>query len=210
LAPEYSDQIRDHWYWRPGWSVGRRFYTWHLTFADQPGVADFAATYRDLLEARPETDPIPADWLHLTMQGVGFIDEVDRHDIDKIVDAARRRCAQLEPFVLTVGAPYIDPESVQIAVQPPEPVRELRLALRAAIGEIWTPTDVPETETPFRPHMSLAYINRDGPAGPLVSAIETITTPPATATIRQCQMIIINRDDKMYKWDVYASVNLGP
>jgi hypothetical protein len=58
--------------------------------------------------------------------------------------------------------------------------------------------------------MSLAYINRDGSAGPLVSAIETITTPPATVTIRQCQMIIINRDDKMYKWDVYASVNLGP
>ncbi|MDT5026262.1 MAG: hypothetical protein QOE61_2688, partial [Micromonosporaceae bacterium] len=38
MAPEHTDDLRDHWYWRPGWSVGRRFYTWHLTFADQPDV----------------------------------------------------------------------------------------------------------------------------------------------------------------------------
>jgi len=34
--PESAEQMIDHWWWRPGWSVGRKFYTWHLTFADQP------------------------------------------------------------------------------------------------------------------------------------------------------------------------------
>jgi hypothetical protein len=33
-----ADGVRDHWYWRPGWAIGRRFYAWHITFADQSQV----------------------------------------------------------------------------------------------------------------------------------------------------------------------------
>lgn len=205
----HPEQVRNHWYWRPGWRVGRRFYTWHLTFADQPDVVALAQTYRSLLDQTPETDFIPARWLHLTMQGIGFIDEVDHADIEAIADAARKRCAALTPFVLAVGAPYVDTEAVQIAVQPPESVTKLRLALRAAIADVWGATQVPEPEEPFLPHMSLAYINRDGPAAPLATAVASVTTPPANATISHCQLIVINRDEQMYTWDTHTSVPLG-
>ncbi|WP_197523346.1 hypothetical protein [Actinokineospora pegani] len=40
-----SAPMRDHWWWRPGWKVGRSFYTWHFTFADQPQVAELLARY---------------------------------------------------------------------------------------------------------------------------------------------------------------------
>jgi 2'-5' RNA ligase len=158
----------------------------------------------------PETDTIPAQWLHLTMQGIGFTDEVEHSDIDAIVTAARRRCAALQPLALTIGAPYVDRESVQIAVQPPEPVAELRLALRAAIADVWGSANVLEAEAPFLPHMSLAYINSDGPAAPLAAAVDSVAVQPVHTTINRCHLIVINRDAGMYVWHTHATVRLGP
>lgn len=209
MASASPERVRNHWYWRPGWRVGRRYYTWHLTFADHPSVTALSDAYRSILDATPETDAIPAQWLHLTMQGVGFVDEVDRADVDAIVESARHRCATLTPFELTIGSPYVDVEAVQIDVQPPGSVAELRRTLRSAIADVWGPAKVPEAEEPFLPHMSLAYINRDGPASQLARSIGNIRTQPAVTMIDSCQLIVINRDDLMYKWELHAQVQLG-
>jgi hypothetical protein len=90
-----AQSMRDHWWWRPGWRVGRSFYTWHVTFDDQPAVHRLAADYASVLSDLPTLDPIPVRWLHLTMQGIGFTDEVDRADVDAIADAARDHCAAI-------------------------------------------------------------------------------------------------------------------
>jgi hypothetical protein len=47
-------------------------------------------------------DLVPAEWLHLTMQGIGFVDEV-AVDAERIVAAVRCRCAALAPVMLTLG-----------------------------------------------------------------------------------------------------------
>lgn len=209
MTHQHAERLRDHWYWRPGWRIGRRFYTWHITFSDHSDVVALADAYHHVLGTAEEADPIPTRWLHLTMQGIGFTDEVDQTDVEDILTAARQRCAAIKPFMLTIGPPYVHAEAVQIAVQPPKPVAQLRLALRAAIADVWGEDNVPEADVPFLPHMSLAYINRDGPAAPLASAIDRVVAPPATATINQCQLIVINRDRQMYEWDTYTTLPLG-
>lgn len=75
------EPMRDHWWWRPGWEVGRSFYTWHVTFADQPGAHQLVEDYAPALKDLPMFDPIPLRWIHLTTQGIGFTDEVDQSDI---------------------------------------------------------------------------------------------------------------------------------
>ncbi|MGH3921873.1 MAG: 2'-5' RNA ligase family protein, partial [Pseudonocardiaceae bacterium] len=91
-CPPHAAQMRDHWWWRPGWRVGRRFYTWHLTFQDQEDVHRLARVYQHRLDA-PNLDLVPLRWLHLTTQGVGFTDEVSADDAARIVGAASARCA---------------------------------------------------------------------------------------------------------------------
>jgi hypothetical protein len=54
-----SADIRDHWWWRPGWKPGRSFYTWHITFADQPGIHTLANVNAPLLSTLPMFDPTP-------------------------------------------------------------------------------------------------------------------------------------------------------
>ena len=209
MTPAKVAQVKDHWYWRPGWRVGSRFYTWHITFGDQQEIAKLAGRYRSALDTLPTLDVVPDEWLHLTMQGLGFVDQIQANDVDLIVARTRERCANLTPMPLRVGAPHVDPESIQIAVEPAEAVRALRREIRSAIGEVWGSDGVPEAAEPYTPHMSLAYINSAGPAEPLAEALEAVTQEPAIAHVASCQLIVLNRDNKMYVWEPYATVKLG-
>jgi 2'-5' RNA ligase len=204
MTPEH---MSNHWWWRPAWSVGRRFYTWHLTFDGQPDVHRFADQYRAALAGVEGLDLIPDRWLHLTMQGISFTNEIDQADVDAIAEAARVRLAAVPAFALTLSAPAIDPEAVLVPVRPHDPVHAVRDAIRAAIGDVLP--DVPEQAAGFRPHVSLAYSNCDGPADAITTALDAATVPPATARVASAELIVIHRDNRMYEWEPYARVALG-
>src|SRR5687767_5412913 len=92
---QHADQLVNHWFWRPGWRPGRRFYTWHLTFEDQDDVHSLVMEYQSALRNVVGLDFVPPQWLHITMQGVGFVDEVSNTDIAAIADAACSHLAKL-------------------------------------------------------------------------------------------------------------------
>ncbi|MEU7642447.1 2'-5' RNA ligase family protein [Streptomyces sp. NPDC039016] len=199
--------MANHWWWRPGWTVGRRFYTWRLTFADQSDVHRYVGAHRDVLTPLPGLDLIPDQWLHLTMQGLGFTHEVDDYDVQAIIRTARSHLAALPPLQLTLPEVIVTPEAVVIPAQPAQDVVDLRRALRAAIAAVWPA--VPESADGFRPHLSVAYSNSTGPAEPVQQAIENVTAAPATARITTADLIVIHRDRKMYEWETYAQLPLG-
>jgi 2'-5' RNA ligase len=201
--------MRDHWWWRPGWRAGRSFYTWHVTFDDQPAVHRLAADYAPVLEGLSTLDPIPPQWLHLTMQGIGFTDAVDRGDVDAIVHATRKRCSQLAPFTITLGPARVDPEALMLPVHPIEPVLELRMTLRAAIADVWGTDEVPEDAAGFRPHVSLAYSNTTGPAEPVRERLAARPVASAEITVRRAALIDLNRDHRAYEWADIATAELG-
>ncbi|WP_326811615.1 2'-5' RNA ligase family protein [Streptomyces scopuliridis] len=199
--------MRNHWWWRPGWNVGRRFYTWHLTFGGQKDVHRFAEQYRTALAGAEGLDLVPDQWLHLTMQGIGFIDEVNQADVDAIVEASRARLAAVPAFDITLSAPILDPEAVLVPVQPEQPVRAVRDAIRAAIGDVLP--EVPEEAEGFRPHVSVGYSRSEDRADAIGQALDAADVQPAAARIESAELIVIHRDNRMYEWEPYARVELG-
>ncbi|WP_369696823.1 2'-5' RNA ligase family protein [Streptomyces sp. XD-27] len=171
-------------------------------FAHAPDVHRYAAAYRDALAHLPGLDPIPDQWLHLTMQGLGFIDEVDERDVQAIAAAAQRRLADLPALELTLTDVIVTPEAVLAPAQPTDAVTAVRETIRSAIAEVW-PT-VPEAPDGFRPHVSIAYSNSEAPAEPVYQALSTVNTAPATARITAADLIVIHRDQRMYEWEPYA------
>ncbi len=202
-----AQRTADHWWWRPGWSTGRRFLTWHLTFEQAPEVHRLAATYRTALAGVPGLDLIPDQWLHCTMQGLGFVDEVDQADVEAITGAARKRLAAQEPFTVSIDRPAFTPEAIRWEAEPAEPVTAVRAAIREAIGEVWP--EVPEQAGGFAPHISIAYGNTDGPADAVLEALASVPSQPATARIASAELILLGRDRRMYEWEPVASVPLG-
>src|SRR5215472_9590396 len=140
--------MRNHWWWRPGWRVGRRVYTFHLTFRDADATVAGGADLRRLAaehQARlvgagagvpPGLDAVPLEWLHLTMQNVGFADEVGEERLREVAARATAACASVAPFDLRFAEASVFPEAVMVLPGPPAPVADLREALRGAIGAV--------------------------------------------------------------------------
>ncbi|MEH0415926.1 2'-5' RNA ligase family protein [Streptomyces sp. B21-083] len=202
------ETMRNHWWWRPNWSVGRRFYTWHLTFEGQDDVHRIAAEYRSALAPLGETvTAIPDQWLHLTMQGIGFVGETKEQDVHSIVDAAHTRLSAVPAFDVQIGPAVLDPEAVLLHVHPDGPVRAVRNAIRKAIGDVLG--EVPEKAEGFTPHVSVAYSAGDGPGEPVARILADLNLTPAHARIPTAELIVIHRDNQMYEWEPFAKVPLG-
>ncbi|MGH3988259.1 MAG: 2'-5' RNA ligase family protein, partial [Pseudonocardiaceae bacterium] len=168
-------------------------------------TADYAPVLHDL----PTLDPVPARWLHLTMQGIGFTDEVDHSDVDAMADAAQDRCAALAPFTVTLGAARVDPEALMLLVRSTEPDAQLRAAIRAAIADVWGPDNVPEDADGFRPHVSLAYSNAAGPAKPVIRRLGAQSVTAAEIAVHRAALIDLNRDHRVYEWNDIATADLS-
>ncbi|MFE1923420.1 2'-5' RNA ligase family protein [Streptomyces asoensis] len=202
------ETMRNHWWWRPGWSVGRRFYTWHLTFEGQDDVHRIAAEYRSALAPLGDSlTPIPDQWLHLTMQGIGFVGETKEQDVHSIVDAAQTRLASIPAFDVQIGPEVLDPEAVLLHVHPDGPVRAVRDAIREAIGDVLG--EVPEKAEGFTPHVSVAYSAGDGPTESIAQVLTGLNLTPAHARISTAELIVIHRDNQMYEWETFAKVPLA-
>ncbi|WP_327398326.1 2'-5' RNA ligase family protein [Streptomyces phaeochromogenes] len=202
------DTMRNHWWWRPGWSVGRRFYTWHLTFEGKDDVHRLAAEYRSALAPLGDAlTPIPDQWLHLTMQGIGFVGEAKETDVHAITDAARIRLAAIPAFDLQLGPAVLDPEAVLLHVEPDGPVRAVRGAVREAITDVLG--EAPEKAEGFTPHVSVAYSAGDGPAESIAHVLAGLNVPRAAAHISTAELIVIHRDNQMYEWETFTNIPLG-
>lgn len=203
---QHASPVRSHWWWRPGWGPGRHGYAWHINAGLEP-LHRVATAYQDAV-ARLPLDPIPLEWLHLTVQGVGFADETSDKDLAAILAATRRRLETVGPIQLTFGRPIQRPEALAIHPTPAEPLVDLRVRLRDAIAEVWGPDRVEGDVDGFQPHVSLAYVNKPGPADEIIAAIEQVSVEPVDACIDTVTLIELYRDGHLYKWRNVEQVHL--
>ncbi|TDD79920.1 2'-5' RNA ligase family protein [Actinomadura rubrisoli] len=200
-APE---SMRDHWWWRPGWKVGRRMYTWHITFDGQAELHQLVHEYQARLAGLPGLDPIPEQWLHLTTQGLGFADEVPDEVVVQVVGKVRSRLADVPPVEVSVGPAIVDPEVVRLKVHPAAALVPIRTAIRDAIIEA---TGSVGESPDWNPHVSVAYSNVEGPLAE-IAAVLAEELPPVQTAIKDVQLILLGRDEQCYTWDTKAVVPL--
>ncbi|WP_197697797.1 2'-5' RNA ligase family protein [Micromonospora echinofusca] len=179
-----------------------------MTFEDQPELYRVADSYRSALTAAPPATLIPDQWLHLTMQGIGFTDETSESRLAAIIDNAREQLRKLPAVGVEFGEIVVADEAIVMPAIPAEPVQRLRAATRTAIGRVVGEDQVPEDPGRFRPHVSVAYLTAAGPAEPYIQTVRPIAPQPAAVTITHVDLIEMHRDRRMYEWQVVARMPL--
>jgi 2'-5' RNA ligase len=209
---EYVDELHDHWWWRPGWRAGRHFYAFHFTLGDQQELQNLVAEYQKPLRGVGGLDLIPAQWLHLTMQGIGFVDEVDADRIARLATVATENLATVCPPVVTFHRPVIRPEAVYLPAQPADDIRAVRTAVRDAIATVLGDggLDSAEQLTSYRPHVSVAYSNMDQSPAPIIEALSRVDPAPTIVTLRHVDLLKFHRDHRMYEWTNASPLPIGP
>lgn len=214
-SPPGPPALRDHWWPRPGWRPGRIALTWHLTFEDVTALAEHVAAYQSALADLPGLNPVPPRWLHLTVQAVGYTDEVPPPVVAAVVASVQARVAELPEFALVFDRPEIFGEAIAIRTVPEAPVQRLRTAIRAGIGDVLGSEAVAtahEQAHGFMPHLTIAYSNVDADATPYAAALAAVDVSPVTVPVTDVALIRQERrlaPHWLYRWTTEATAALG-
>lgn len=214
MTTDEASRLRDHWWPRPGWRPGRIMLTWHVTFENATDLRSMVAQYQRALDGLPGLSIVPVEWLHLTVQGVGYEDETPHEDVTAVVRAVRKELSALSPFDLTFGRPLIFGEAIAIRPEQTEPLQHLLTAIRSAIanalGTDAVPTG-PEQAHGFRPHLTIAYSGIDADATPYREALGNVQQQPVTVTVATATLIRQERQlnpQWLYRWTVAGTAPL--
>ncbi|MEW2473136.1 2'-5' RNA ligase family protein [Micromonospora gifhornensis] len=209
---EHADNMQDHWWWRPGWRVGRHFHACHFTMSPHTELVKLAQLYQQALRPFSGLDLIPTPWLHLTMQGVGFLDVLSEDQVADLEHAIRQRLARVPTPIVTFHRPVVRREAVYLPATPSEPIASVRNQVRAAIAEVLGQDHAelaPEQVGAYRPHVSVAYSNSTQAAGPIVDAVTQVDAPAVTMVLDHVGLIEFHRDNRMYEWTRDVQIPIG-
>ena len=168
--------------------------------------------YQDTIALLPGLDLMPPQWLHLTLQGIGFMDEISAADLAAVTRNVERRLSGLRPPAATFHRPTIRPEAVILKADPPEPLYQLRVAVHDAIASVLDPATFREPRPEpgrFTPHVSIAYVNSDGPAQPIADSLASTDFQPVAVTFDSVSLLVFHRDRRMYEWTQAVPLPIG-
>ncbi len=214
MAPDDAPRLKDHWWPRPGWRPGRIMLTWHLTFEHATDLHALVRAYQQPLAALPDLHLIPAEWLHLTVQGLGYADEITDDQLTANTKAVTDAVAALSPFELTFGRPAIRGEAIGFHPEPAHPVHMLWSTIRGAIAAALGSDAVrvgPEQTHGFQPHVSIAYASAERDATPYINALDSVHAEPAAVPVTSVSLIRQDRvldPEWVYRWTTAATAPL--
>jgi 2'-5' RNA ligase len=213
-ALAHAERVRDHWWPRPGWRPGRIMCTWHLTFGHAPALHDLVTAYHRALAPLPGLDLVTLEWLHLTVQGVGYREELTDTQLDAVTTAVQAELAAMPAFDLTFCRAVVLGEAIALPPEPTEPLHQvlpaIRAGIQAALGS--EARTGPEQRAGFRPHVTIAYSCTEASAEPYARALHDAAPRPARVPITDVALIDQDRQltpARLYHWHTRAVASLA-
>jgi 2'-5' RNA ligase len=199
-------RMEDHWLLHLDVDPGRARLMWLMLVGDCPPVAELARLGQAQLAGLGGLDLVPQQWLHMTTLIAGFADEITPEQVGVMAGEARRLLARTPPVTITLGRVLYHPRAVMLGVGPPgalDPVlRAARQATHAATGrggELYS--------EPWIPHVTLAYSNMAGPAGPVIEALGREL--PSRQAVVTAISLVSQAPAQMWAWDLVTEVPFG-
>lgn len=195
------ERTASHWWWRPGWERGRRYLTVHLTFGVAPELVREAECYLPALSGRAGVDVVPVPWLHLTMTGIGFVDEMSPDALEevalRVLGADATPSSGVGPLVLDTL--FLGREGLALTGPLPGWLAVMKAAQERAVGEV---LGVERPAAAFHPHVSLAYFDAEIDEPGLVAAVHEVGLRDVEVRTPTLSVLELGRDEHVYTWRV--------
>jgi 2'-5' RNA ligase len=198
----------DHWTWRPEWHPDRVCLLWYLTFPPQRELWAMASAVHAGLHDVPAVDAVPHDWLHLTLDDVGFTDELSSGHVDAVVEQVRATIHDWQAPTLVLGPVANMTDALVLAAGPAPELVKLRDLLRAATTHV-LPEAVSGLDA-FLPHVTLAYSNADVAGEVLMNRLAGNVDGQVVLDDYSLVLAAVTRRDRHYQWNAEAVIPLSP
>lgn len=206
-------RLKNHFAPNPRWPRGRHKHVCDLTLEEQPALRDLISAYQEPLAEVSIVKDIPTRWLHLSMLGIAFVDEVDAQGLHQLKTELAQRLSQISPPTVTFHEPKIVTTAVYLRADPTDALDDLLLAMHdaaaAALPRTTFQQNRPEPGS-FNPHVSLAYVIRGADNDVKVrTALRRVQPDPVTVTFHTASLLTFHRDNDMWEWRAATRLPLG-
>lgn len=139
------------------------------------------------------------------MLEVGPTREVGIERIAAMVERAREGLAEWPPVTVNLGRILYHPEAVMLGIEPPDALDALREVIRGATK---VARDEGFADSPWTPHMTLAYSVAAQSAEPVIAALGR-RLPAREITIRAVTLVEQWGPERDWDWRPLVEVGLG-
>jgi 2'-5' RNA ligase len=197
----------NHWD-RRGWWPGRRAYYWYLTFEHQPELQELARICQVAIEKFPSFNLVPLEYLHMTLDRVGFADEITDDDLLAAEKVTANATRHMRPFTISVGPLAGSTGALSFSASPRQPIDRLRLSIAQEAAKV-VRTIAPDGSH-FRPHVGIAYCNQSISAGPVIETVRSLRQlAPVTVRVNNVSLVRLTREQQAYTWSAVRTFPLG-
>jgi 2'-5' RNA ligase len=197
-------RLANHWVELAEWSGGRELWAFYLTFPGEQHLHAYVERCQGLLRGLGGLDLVDPAWLHLTVQGVAFVDVIDANTLTRLKAASARVVADEGPVELAIHRPACDHDSITMAVSAGEGLLRLRDGVRCAARAVLDGSELYELPEPiggFSPHITIAYARSDGPSlNDVEMRLRAAEEPPVRVTATYLSLLRLNRDSARWWW----------
>lgn len=174
-------------------------YYWYLAFGDQPEVRALASRCQDVIAA-PHFDLIDDSELHMTLERVAFVEDINAERLRMIQQSADRLLVGFDPLDITIGPLAGSTGALSFSVEPRDRLVALRSLLMSANRESGIPVDGDAQS--FRPHVGIAYCSRRIDARAIIAQVEMLRAlPRVKICIREALLVALTRNERSYSWE---------
>jgi 2'-5' RNA ligase len=205
--------VVNHWTELSEWWPGRSLFACYLTFETQPQLHQVVTAYQGALADLPALDLIWQEWLHLTVQGIAFTDELDPGQADQLAAAVRDELAVQPSREFRLAPPLIGSDGVYLPAAEPQPLAAVRESVAAAVGRMLAPRSLyalpGQGGGEFVPHVSIAYANGEVPREAVMDRLRGVDVPSVTVRCDAVSMINLRRDHRRWAWTDAMKIPFG-
>lgn len=200
-------RLRSNRDWSGWWTETTRFYAWHLTVEDT-AVPRLVARYHRALRDLEGLELVPVNWLHLTVHGVGLVEDVSTEARDRMVEAVAGELAAEPAPAVEFGDWVVDHGTIGLRLVSAEPFHTIRAAVRRGMIGALGADGVAEPADGCQPHLTLAFLTADQASGPLLRRLTGVAAQPLTVRVRTASLLEMYRTRQAYQWRRIAEARL--
>jgi 2'-5' RNA ligase len=199
----------DHWRWRPDWTAERACTFWYLTIPADAVRLPALEQYVDTLGRTPWLDAVPPRWWHLTLTEIGYADDLGPDLLTEVAHAVQAAVTAQGPLRLELGPVIRFRTAIALSAGPSEELSALQAVVRAETQRVLGDRPVVHPKD-FRPHVSLAYVNRAVPGAEVGALLAMAPDVDAPVDVGCLTLAAVTRQDRHYQWHVHDEIALGP
>ncbi len=211
LRQDTPDLI-NHWTPMPELDAGRALLACYAIYPGQPDLFDLVSAYQQPLRATGRFAAVEQPWLHSTMQGLAFLDDLPANAAVRLAEAMTDRLSGLAAPIVTVEPPLARDGGVDLPLSPINELAQVRAAVQQAAADALDLRDLyllPGQAGQFDPHISLAYANQGMDSAPIRRLLDAVPHPALTLTLNSFAVIALRRSNRTWHWSSAIAVPAG-